>query len=409
MFARFGLRFFLYAWWTAPTMYFFVRGLRRQSRNDMILSGIALGIGLQGYTPMRIVPFLLVIGLGLYLLHHRQTKQTIPGFSLLVLFSVIGALPLLRYSLENPDAVAYRAFSRLSGSEQAIVDPLWLIFFKNTWNAMVMFFWSNGNVWVHSIPLRPALDVVSAALFFLGFVLVIVRYVRQRTWQDLFLVVSIPMLLMPSILSLAFPAENPALNRTTAVIIPVFVMVGIALDSLMTTLVRAFNRPWGRQLTIGLVLFLGYWSASQNFDLVFNQYAPQFENGAWNTSEMGEVIRFYADGIGNKDSAWVVGYPHWVDTRLVGINAGFPRKDYAIWPDQFPLTVDTPAPKLFLVNLNDQPALDQLRVLYPNGTLRLYESDVETKDFWMYLVLDDVTAFVPVVEPAQGDVGIPYP
>jgi len=40
-------------------------------------------------------------------------------------------------------------------------------------------------------------------------VLVIVRYIRKRDWVDLFLLVSIPLLMMPSILSLAFPEENP--------------------------------------------------------------------------------------------------------------------------------------------------------------------------------------------------------
>ena len=36
-----------------------------------------------------------------------------------------------------------------------------------------MYFWSDGNIWVHSVTGSPALDIVSAALFFLGVILVI--------------------------------------------------------------------------------------------------------------------------------------------------------------------------------------------------------------------------------------------
>ena len=76
-----------------------------------------------------------------------------------------------------------------------------------------MFNIDDGEIWVHSVPHRPALDTVSAALFLLGVVLILIRYIRNRHWLDLFLLISIPLLLMPSILSLAFPGENPALNR----------------------------------------------------------------------------------------------------------------------------------------------------------------------------------------------------
>jgi hypothetical protein len=77
-----------------------------------------------------------------------------------------------------------------------------------------MFFYSNGSTWVHSIPNRPALDMVSAGLYLLGSIIVFIQYVKYRNWEDLFLLLAVPLLMMPSILSLAFPDENPSLNRT---------------------------------------------------------------------------------------------------------------------------------------------------------------------------------------------------
>ena len=93
-----------------------------------------------------------------------------------------------------------------------------------------MFNWDDGEIWVHSITHRPALGVVSGALFLIGIVLLLIRYLRKRHWLDLFLLLSIPLLAMPSILSLAFPGENPALNRAGGAYVTAFVIAGLALE-----------------------------------------------------------------------------------------------------------------------------------------------------------------------------------
>jgi len=108
--------------------------------------------------------------------------------------------------------------------------------------------------------------------------------------------------------------------------------------------------------------------------------------GAWNTSQIGHVIRAFADSIGNPDTAHVVPYPYWVDTRLVGINAGYPLKDYALWPEDFEKTLEQPGPKLFILKPEDQAALEKLRALYPAGSLYYYDSHREGKDFLIFFV-----------------------
>jgi hypothetical protein len=101
---------------------------------------------------------------------------------------------------------------------------------------------------------------------------------------------------------------------------------------------------------------------------------------------MGQVVADYAGSFGSLDSAWVVAYPHWVDTRLVAINAGFPGHDYGIWPDQLVNTLSEPAPKLFLVKPEDEQGQQTLRDLYPQGVLTLFMSNSPTRDFLIYLV-----------------------
>jgi hypothetical protein len=387
--ARIALRFTLYPLFTAPALYFLVRGLRTSRRRDFILSGLFLGLGLHGYSPFRVVPIVVVITLGLYLLHSKSAsdrKHALFGLFIITLISAVIFIPLARYALGHPEMFSYRTMTRLGSLEKPLDAPAWLIFLKNLWRALIMFAWDDGEVWVVSIPHRPALSLVSAALFYMGVVLVIVRYWRNRNWQDLFLLFSVPLLMMPSILSLAFPNENPILNRTAGAIIPVFIIVGIALDAILSAIRKTFASEWGLRFAWVLGICLFAWSAKQDYQLVFQKYQQEYTLSAWNTSEMGKIIKSFSESIGTPDSAWVVGYPYWVDTRLVGVNAGYPSKDYAIWPDHFGDTLSDPNAKLFLINPEDTESMQLLRQLYPLGSLKVYTSRVEGKNFEMFFV-----------------------
>lgn len=390
--SRVGLRFPLYAAFTAPMLYFLVRGLRTSNRNDFLLAGLFLGLGLHGYSPFRIVPLVVVILVGLYLLHPQakgKRGQVIVGLIMLAFVSFVVFLPLLRYMTEDPQMFVYRAFTRLGDTERPLPGPALVIFLSNAWKAIIMPFWKDGEIWVHSVTGRPALDVVSAALLFLGIGLLVARYIRKRHWMDLFLLVSIPLLMLPSILSLAFPDENPSLNRTGAAIIPVFITAAIALESIFTGLMQRARSVWGKSLAWLVVLCLAVWSMAQNYDLVFNQYKNNFLAGAWNTSQIGGVIRSFADSVGSPDTAYVVPFPYWVDTRLVGINAGFPEKDYALWPEGFTATLYQPGVKLFILKVEDVANLELLYKLYPHAVLYFYDVPREGKDFYGFFVPGD--------------------
>jgi hypothetical protein len=271
-------------------------------------------------------------------------------------------------------------------AERAFESPPLQTFLNNLWRSLIMPFWDNGQIWVHSIPMRPALGIVSAVFFGLGVFLLLLRYIQKRHWLDLFWLVSLPMLMMPSILSLAFPDENPSLNRSGGALIVVFLIAGMAFDGFLSLLKSRRLYPGGVWLAwfVGMGLLLG--SAAQNYDLVFDQYARQFQANAWNTSELGAVIRQFSDSYGAEDSAWVVPYPHWVDTRLVGIRAGYPLRDYALWRENIPETIADPRPKLFLVKPEDGETIELLQSLYPTCVVRLFQSQAEGRDFYMVSV-----------------------
>jgi hypothetical protein len=370
-------------------MYFMIRGLRRQNINDILLTGLFLGLGLHGYTPFRIVPLFVVLGTIIYMLHKpakNKQLETIFALAVITLVSIIVFIPLLRYWLANPELFGYRAFSRLTPMEVGFQKPVIVIFLENFWKASMMYFWDNGVIWAHSIPGRPALEVVSAALYFLGILSLLIRYFRKRQWIDLFLLVSIPMLMMPSILSLAFPGENPSLNRTAGAVVPVFIVIGLAFESLIRTFRVRLSGRIGKWGSLGIMAVMVLWSGLNNFDLVFNQYYRIYRASSWNTSEIGEIARFFIESIGSPETTYVVGYPHWVDSRLVAINAGQTGRDFAIFPENIPQTAVDPRSKMFFVNINDAESINLLKSIFSEGVLWEHDSEVENKDFMIFFV-----------------------
>jgi hypothetical protein len=404
--SRIGLRFPLYPVFTAPVLFYLIRGLRTQNRNDFILSGLFLGLGLHGYSSFRFVPFVVLATVGLYLLHKHSAgrrKQVFMLLAVLIVVSILVFLPLFRYAIGRPDMFSERALTRLTDAEHPLPPQDWCpvpgntatalcIFSTNTAKAMLMPFWDNGSTWVHSVPGRPALDIAAAVLFAFGYVLVFVRYLRERRWQDSFLLLSVPLLLMPSILSIAFPDENPSLNRTGGAYVVIFVIAALALDGIYTAFQAGRSKGLIQGFAVATVIFLLSMSAIQSYDLVFNKFDIQFRRSAWNTSDIGKImIAFKAEGNSPETNAWVIPFPYWVDTRLSGIQAGLPTKDFAIPREDLPNTLAVTGAKLFIFKDEDQETMAILRNLYPNGLLGMFDSPLEGKDFWIYTVPESLS------------------
>ncbi|HSQ25504.1 MAG TPA: glycosyltransferase family 39 protein [Anaerolineales bacterium] len=387
--SRVGLRLPFYILFTASTMYFLLLGFRRGSRNDFIWAGISLGLSLYGYSADRILPVLVLAAFGLYLLHpHSREKRPSLVLSLLVviLVSFILFLPLFRYIIEQPDNFLFRTLTRMGSLERPVDQSPVAIFFNNYARAFGMFSWSAGVIWPASIPNYPALGVVSGALFYLGVALISVRYLRKRNWQDLFILLAIPILFLPSVLSIAFPSENPSLYRTGGASVPVFLLVAIALDGLIFSIQRHIKTFWSKWFAWGVIALLFIIFAVQEYDWVFNKYALQYRTSAWNTSEMGAVAKNFMQLTSTEDTVWVMGVPHWADTRLVAIQAGFPTRDFALFSDQIHQTLDDPRSKLFIVRPDDETSIHALKQAYPSGWFQRFRSYAETKDFLIFIV-----------------------
>jgi 4-amino-4-deoxy-L-arabinose transferase-like glycosyltransferase len=387
--SRVGLRFPLYPLFAAITLYLLFKGLEEKKYNQLLLSGLFLGLGLHGYSPIRIVPILVAIIFFIFIINNKSRTNRVfalHGFCLLTFSAFIFFLPLLRYVIENPESFNYRALTRLTSMENPINGSVLVIFISNLLKSLIMFFYKNGVVWVNSIPNRPAFDVVSAVFFLYGLIILIKRFGKTKSWQELSLLISIPILMLPSIMALAFPQENPALNRSGAVIVPVFIIIGLGFSNFLEILIC--NKKNTIQKYVGGIIALTFLLTSmlQNYALVFSQYSDQFLANAWNSSEIGNVISKFVKKGNNPENAFVVPFPYWVDTRLVGINAGFPQKDYALWPDDFQSTLGMQGDKLFIMMPQDRKSLDTLKLIYPEAEEEFYYSKTPGKNFIILLV-----------------------
>ncbi|MBI3240706.1 MAG: glycosyltransferase family 39 protein [Chloroflexi bacterium] len=389
--SRNGLRFPFAPFFGTLALWLIIRALKRQSRNDMLLAGLAIGLGLYGYTPIRVVPLAAAVAFGLYALHHwnrAQAAKLAAWLGMAALIIVAAFVPMIRYAADAPQDFWRRTLTRVVGDTGAETPPTLSRFLSNEWNSLRMFSWTADSAWLVSPAGQPALDWVMGGLFALGVLYLLYRYVRRRHWLDLFLLISIPVLLLPSTMALAFPIENPSLHRSGVAIPVVFLIVALPLRLLVEHSQSLITGWRGRLVGLGLVGALVFLSAQNNWDILFVNYAQQYRDSVQNASELGALVKSWAESVGSYDTVFIRAYPYWVDTRSVGIYAGQFGWDNAIL-DAAKLgdMVNDPRPKLYILNRHDAESIALLRQIYPQGKLAYRASTFHDKDF--------VTFFVP--------------
>ncbi len=395
--SRVGLRFPLSPVFAAPTLYFLLRGLRRGTRNDFLLAGLCVGTGLYGYSPFRIVPVLVVALVAWCALWPvaRGRRWTLLAHAIFLFVTVFFVfLPLLRYANDVPEMFWYRTLSRLTDSETQIVGSKAAVFLANQLDTLRAFNWQGDRVWVNTIPDIPFLDFITGALLILGTLYALARLLFRRDWVAGALLLALPILFLPSSLNLAFPDENPSIVRMGGAIPVVFILVAYPLWLLHKRLRVTLAAPASGFVPALAVVLLAGGSAFINHDLYFNQYPKQYMESAENASEIGQVIHDFARSIGSYETAFVVPYPYWVDTRAVGMYAGNFGWDAALWPNNLDILQGDPRPKMFILHpddLTERPdsfpaGLRTLRELYPTGTVSVYHSAYPDHDFLIYFV-----------------------
>ncbi|HEX2326787.1 MAG TPA: hypothetical protein VHQ00_15420, partial [Chloroflexota bacterium] len=250
---RVGLRFPFPPAFGAAIFYFLVKALVDRRRNDFLLCGLVLGAAQHSYTALRFAPLAVLACVGIALLADARRRDLADapsqraGFSphsppparrgalltdtaLLVAIAGLVSLPLLSYALDQPYAFFFRGASRLA-SDSLAGPPRDLppVLLDNVRRALLMFNWRGDVVWVNTIPGEPILDPLSGAFFVLGCAYALYRVLRRGDVPYLYLLVLLFVGLLPSILSLAYPGENPSIVRAGMALPPTAVLVALPM------------------------------------------------------------------------------------------------------------------------------------------------------------------------------------
>ena len=404
---RVGLRFAYAPLFVALTLGYLVRALKYGRRNDFLLCGLALGLGLYGYMAFRAMPLAVGLCLGLKFIvdlvaaQGRPNLRYIGNASLLVLTSLLVYAPLGRYAIEFRDEYWYRIVTRGAESEVPVESPM-STFFGNVKDALLMFNWQGDVVWVYNIPFRPALDFVMGALLVLGVVILLLRWLRHRELVVVYLAIVFFVMMVPTALALAFPVENPAFGRGAGMIPVVFVLVAVPVYFAGAAIRRLLPGRWSAAPVLALTAGLLIWVAVLNSQLYFGDYEERYLATANNVTEVAGAMREFGDGGPGIESTYIKIWPNWLDTRSLALTLGdFQWNNVLRDIEQATDQTATPNPKLYILHPKDTESLEWLRLAYPAGQSEEYQSSVG-KNFIMFFSSPNASsASLPASESAR--------
>ncbi len=430
---RLSLRIVLTPLVTALLIIYLTRALRRNQRADFIKAGLVLGFGLYTYQAVRMLPMVVVIGVGIaILLAHDWRERGRYALNLLVLafIAFIVFVPMFHYSVDYPDDFWRRTSGRLLGDAiledrledgtivyrqatlqervDAFVQNIPILTY-NIRNALLMFNWKGDVAWINGAPNYPTMDPFSGALLIVGLAAWLVWLIRYRDAADILMPIALFVMLMPSALSIAYPIENPSHTRTSGALAMAYLLAAFPMALIVDKLLEVIqSRP--RYIAVGLfcgIIILGAYTANRY--VYFNPHREAYLNASLPHSEAGAILKGFALSGGSYGNAFVLAYPYWWDYRIVGLEAGL-----FDWPngvkdpdgDNFPALPADTLPTLlkdnywrsdayrfdpergllFFLNRADTAQLERLQSLFPQGWVALHRSYQPNEDFVLFNV-----------------------
>jgi hypothetical protein len=395
--SRAGLRFPYAMVAAAAVLWMLLRWMRTGDRRDALICGLFIGIGLYGYSPFRVVVPAVCLGLAIALItaRDRTVRIQLAVDSLLMgATAAVFFIPLGRYAFEKPEMFWSRSSSRLTGSEGsggAVGDFLSDLpqFLRNNWNALLGPNWRGDSTFVNAVTNAPMLDIVTGALLLGGLAAIGTHIARSRDPRSIFLVAAIPILLLSSTLSIAFPWENPSVNREAPVVPIVFTIAALPIALLALRLTDRFGRGTGTLIVAYASAGLIAIAATQNYLQYFHDFDEQTLAGVANTTEIAEAVRGGTTvGVALEDT-YVIDWPNWFDIRNVGFELG--NIDWAfthnvLAGDPLPVQPDG-RPMLLIVNPSDSERLEEIAEAYPTSYVSTYPAEFPPKSF--------ITIYIP--------------
>jgi hypothetical protein len=393
--ARVGLRFPFPPAFGAAIMYFLLKAIRDRRRNDFLLCGLVMGLAQHTYTSLRLAPLAVLACIGIALVVDVWRREP-PGrvhrllldTGLLLGIATLVFMPLARYAFDVPESFLYRGVTRLASDALDTVpsNPLGVLL-TNVKNALLMFNWRGDLVWVNTIPGERMLDPLSGGLFVLGCAYGLYRLLRYRELPFLYLFVLLFCALLPSILVLAYPEENPSAVRSGMAIRVVVILVVLPLLVTGRAVVSCIRGRVGYLgATLGLAaLLVGI--GRINVEQYFSVYARQHTAASQHSTLAARVVNGFINLGGRREDVYILPAAHWFDWRLVAIQAGDIRWQPLLPSVQGARQADgVPRQRLYILHPSDATSLMQLQRWYPGAIVQTHSLEGDGSP-WLVTVL----------------------
>ena len=356
--ARRGLTF---AWAVFPAALLLaalLRYMRRGDRASVLSAGFWLGLGQYGYNAFKIVPAMVPIAFAISLFDSRwrgRRGRLVRDGLLLTATSLLVFLPLLQYMLQRPEDFWYRAMTRAGSQERPLPGTPAELFAGNLGRMALAFHFRGDQAWINTVTEEPFLDPVTGALFLGGLAVAGVRALRgSGRWAVV--LVSLFVLTLASTLALAFPVENPGINRAAVAMPSVLVLAGLPAAWLIR---HARERGRGARTAVGVTLAgLAAFSVQQNYESYFVRFRAEQVTILEPALDLVRVMREYRDERGVPfDNAYLLNTTNWIDGRCIDFEIGD-----RLWSDPHDVPPGAPVPfildrpLLFFVHQSDLAA-----------------------------------------------------
>lgn len=278
---------------TTPTFsifafFFLLRGMRRGSMGDFALSGIMLGLGLNGYIAFRFFPFAFAIPILIGLWHWWKTRpifektdtstsSCLPcGIVLVGIFTIAICAPLIIYFGTHMEDFAAR-----TGQVSIFADehPLRAFAISNIKTVGMLFIIGDCNS-RHNFPCLPALHPIVAIAFLYGLWIMVQRIRAPDTETILPETTLIAWLFFLSLPATLTREGMPHALRSIGMIPPVMIIAAFGAYMLWEKL----GNIWNKRLLLIIIplttafLYFGIWAKAPSTASAFSQDLSDLAN-----------------------------------------------------------------------------------------------------------------------------------